>query len=169
MPRTEKLHLHLESARKRPALFHLTEEKWAAAAKRHRDLAKKLHVTIGWDGDILEGALKTADLMINSRPPMQDLRSRAPRLKWIQTTGAGVDSLTPLDWLPDDVVLTNNRGAHGAKAEDSCAMALLMLNARMREMIANQHAKRWEQIFSTPIAGKTAVIVGFGDLGQGAG
>jgi phosphoglycerate dehydrogenase-like enzyme len=169
MPKKEKLHLHLESASKRSPLFHLTEEKWAAAAKRHRAVAKNLRVTIGWDGDIIEDALKTADMMINSNPPREKLRERAPRLKWIQTTGAGVDPLMPMDWLPEDVTLTNNSGAHGAKAEDSCTMALLMLNARMPEVLANQRERRWQQIFSTPIEGKTVVVVGFGDLGQGAG
>src|SRR5687767_11767116 len=107
-----KLHLHLESSRKRSPLFHLTEEKWKAAAKRHRSAAKNLKVTIGWDGDILDEALKTADCMINSSPPRESLSERAPRLKWIQTTGAGIDSLMPLDWLPPDVTLTNNSGAH---------------------------------------------------------
>jgi phosphoglycerate dehydrogenase-like enzyme len=169
MPRTARLHLHLESSSKRSPLFHLTEEKWAAAAKRHRAAAKNLKVTIGWDGDILDEALKTADLMINSRPPRERLRERAPRLKWIQTTGAGIDSLIPLDWLPPDVVLTNNSGAHGAKAEDSCAMALLMLNSRLPLVLTNQRERRWQQIFSAPIAGRTAVVIGFGDLGQAAG
>ena len=169
MSKSQTLHLHLESSRKRSPLFHLTDEKWAAAAKRHRSLARHLHVTIGWDGDILDEALKTADVMINSRPPRDRLRERAPRLRWIQTTGAGVDQLTPLDWLPDDVTLTNNSGAHGAKAEDSCAMALLMLNARLPQMLVAQRERRWEPVFSTPIRGKTVVVVGFGDLGQAAG
>ena len=110
-------HLHLESFRDRPAAFHLTEESWETARKRHRALAKRLRVTIGWDGDIIDEALKTADFMINSSPPRERLRERAPRLKWIQTTGAGVEGLIPLGWLPADVVLTNNSGAHGAKAE----------------------------------------------------
>src|ERR671912_654981 len=60
--------------------------------------------------------MRTADVMINSNPPRERLRERAPRLKWIQTTGAGVDSLVPLDWLPPDLALTNNRGARGEKA-----------------------------------------------------
>ena len=165
----QKLHLHLESSRKRSPLFHLTEEKWAAAAKRHRAAAKGLEVTIGWDGDILGEALKSVDVMINSNPPRDGLRDRAPRLKWIQTTGAGIDALMPLDWLPEDVTLTNNSGAHGEKAEDSCAMALLMLNAKLPQVLHNQRDRRWEQIFSTPIAGKTVVVIGFGDLGQAAG
>jgi phosphoglycerate dehydrogenase-like enzyme len=163
------LHLHLESVRRRPALFHLTEERWHAAARRHRALAKRLRVTIGWDGDIIGEALKTADLMINSDPPRDGLRSRAPRLKWIQTTGAGIDGLLPLGWLPGDIALTNNRGAHGPKAEDSCAMAISLLNARLPQLMASQRSRAWQPVFTTPVAGKTAVVIGFGDLGQAAG
>ena len=163
------LHLHLESFRKRPALFHITAEHWQAAAKRHRALARKLKVTIGWDGDVLDEALKTADVMINSSPPKERLRARAPRLKWIQTTGAGIDGLLPLDWLPQDVMLTNNTGAHGAKAEESCIMALSLLNARLPQLLARQRNHVWDPIYTTPVAGKTVVVIGFGDLGQGAG
>lgn len=167
MPDT--LHLHLESFRKRPALFHITEERWQAAATRHRALARKLKVTFGWDGDILDDALKTADAMINSSPPKDRLRERAPRLRWIQTTGAGIDGLLPLDWLPVDIALTNNTGAHGDKAEDSCAMAISLLNARLPQLMASQRARAWQPIYTTPVSGKTVVVIGFGDLGQGAG
>ena len=67
--RKPQYHLHLETGRKRPAIFHLTEEKWIEATKRHRLLAKKLKVTIGWDNEILEQSLQSADFMINSFPP----------------------------------------------------------------------------------------------------
>jgi len=167
--RNDILHLHLESFRKRPALFHVTEERWRAAARRHPAAAKRLRVTIGWDGDIIGEALKTADVMINSNPPREGLRSRAPRLKWIQTTGAGIDGLLPLDWLPGDIALTNNRGAHGPKAEESCAMAISLLNARLPQLLASQRNHAWQPIYTTPVAGKTVVVIGFGDLGQGAG
>jgi phosphoglycerate dehydrogenase-like enzyme len=166
-PRT--YHLHVENSRKRQALFQLTEPIYAAAVKRHRALAKRLKVTIGWDGDILDEALKTADFMINSNPPRENLRERAPNLQWLQTTGAGIDGLLPLDWLPADITLTNNSGAHGDKAEDYCAMALLMLQMRMPSIAGNQRDKKWDPIFTQPIAGKTAVVIGFGDLGSAAG
>jgi phosphoglycerate dehydrogenase-like enzyme len=48
-------------------------------------------------------------------------------------------------------------------------MAMLMLHTRMPGMIEAQHACRWQPVFTTPIAGMTAVIVGFGDLGRAAG
>src|SRR4029077_6423548 len=65
--------------------------------------------------------------------------------------------------------LTNNRGAHGDKAEDSCTMALLLIHTRLAKMMANQRSHVWEALITAPIAGMTAVILGFGDLGQGAG
>jgi phosphoglycerate dehydrogenase-like enzyme len=165
----DQYHLHLETLRKRPQHFHLTEELWKAAAARHPELARRLKVTIGWDGEMLDEALETADFMINSLPPKERLRERAPRLKWIQTTGAGVDALLPLDWLPEGATLTNNRGAHGRKAEDSCALALLALHTRLPETLQHQRDRVWKQILTPPITGHTAVVIGFGDLGQGAG
>ena len=169
MPRKEPFHLHFESFRKRPALFHVTEHHWQAAVKRHPALARRIRVTFGWDGDILDEALKTADAMLNSNPPKERLRQRAPRLKWIQTTGAGIDGLLPLDWLPADVALTNNTGAHGPKAEDSCLMAISLLNARLPQLLVHQRNHVWNSIYTTPVAGKTVVVIGFGDLGRSAG
>jgi phosphoglycerate dehydrogenase-like enzyme len=165
-----RYHLHLETDSKRAALFHLPEHEWLAAAPRHKALAKKLRVTVGRDGDIRDEVLKTADfLILNGVPPRDTLRERAPNLKWIQTTAAGVDWLLPLDWLPKDITLTNNRGAHGPKAFDTVMMALVMLQQRMPELIAHQQTCEWKPIYTPPIAGMTAVIVGFGDLGEHSG
>src|SRR6185437_15238162 len=44
-------------------------------------------------------------------------------------------------------------------------MALLALNNRLPEMVANQAASRWEQLFSTGIAGKHLLIIGVGSVG----
>ncbi len=169
MPKSKTYHLHIECFRNHATIYHVTEAHWDAAVKRHKALAKRLTVTIGWDRDGLDAALQTADMIISPNPPRERLRERAPRLQWIQTRGAGINHLMPLDWLPADIMLTNNSGAHGAKCEDYCTMALLMLNSRMPSVLANQRVARWESIFTTPIAGKTVVIIGFGDLGSAAG
>ena len=169
MSRCFEFHLHLENVRARPPHLQVTKEVWDAAAARHPDLAQQIRVTLGWDGDILDDMLETADFTINSYPPKDRLAHRAPRLKWIQTTGAGIETLLPLDWLPPGVTLTNNRGAHGEKAEDSCTLALLAIHTRFMETLRQQHDRVWKQILTPTIAGRTAVVVGFGDLGQGAG
>jgi phosphoglycerate dehydrogenase-like enzyme len=36
-------------------------------------------------------------------------------------------------------------------------------------MLASQRNHAWQPIYTTPVAGKTVVVIGFGDLGQGAG
>jgi phosphoglycerate dehydrogenase-like enzyme len=164
----KKFRVHIENLRARPLVYHLTAARWAAACARHRALARRVEASIGWDGEMLEEALGQADFLIGVRSRLERLAQRAPRLKWIHVTMAGVDRFLPLDWLPPGAVLTNNHGAHGVKAEQYMHMAYTMLNTRMAEIAVNQHARRWQQVFSPSIIGKTALVVGLGDLGQAA-
>lgn len=166
--RTPRLHLHLENVSGKAGVFHMTAERYAHAARRHRDLAGRINVTIGWDGDILSEALRSADVFVGSTMPREGLRAKAPQLKWIHVPSAGIEALTPLDWLPRDIVLTNNRGVHGHKAGQYVRMALTMLHTRMPEILANQRHRRWRQVFSPSLGGQTAVVVGLGDLGRAA-
>jgi phosphoglycerate dehydrogenase-like enzyme len=163
-----RFRLHLENGRNRDVLFHMTPEAWAAAVQRHSALAARIDLSIGWDGDILESALADADAML-AGPVDRRKVAAAPRLKWLHTTGAGVDHLMPMDWLPARIKVTNSSGIHADKAEDYVSMALLMLKGRMPQILANQRAKTWDALHSYSIAGATVVIVGFGDVGQAAG
>jgi phosphoglycerate dehydrogenase-like enzyme len=163
------MHLHIENSSASSPLSHVHEPQLEQARARHPDLADRVRVTIGWDGATLDAVLPTADFMIASRPPRENLPSRAPRLTWIQTTGAGIDHLLPLDWLPEQVTLTNNSGPHGPKCEDFCMMALLALGTRLPQFTHQQQKRVWASAFTPVIAGKTCLVIGFGDLGQAAG
>jgi glyoxylate/hydroxypyruvate reductase len=70
-----------------------------------------------------------------------------------------------LDWLPEQVVLTNNSGVHVEKIRESAAMMLLMLNARVPAIMTHQRRAIWRQIFTSTIAGRVVLIVGVGDMG----
>jgi len=159
--------LHIENARGKASIFHITPGRWKAACKRHRALARRLRVTFGWDGDNARG-LSAAEIMIGVPHEREALAVRAPRLRWLHATSAGIDGYLPLDWLPRGVAFTNNRGAHGAKAEEYMRMAYTLLHTRMPEIIANQRAHRWVQLFSPALAGRTALVIGLGDLGEAA-
>jgi phosphoglycerate dehydrogenase-like enzyme len=165
---SRRLRVHIENSREKNTLYQITPEQWQAACARHRALAKRLDASMGRDGENRESPLKEATVVIGVPARRERLAQRAPALKWLHSTSAGVDTLLPLDWLPAGVTFTNNRGAHGVKVEQYMRMAYTMLNCRMPEIIANQHARRWQQIFSPSIAGKTALIIGLGDLGRGA-
>ena len=162
------VHLHVENARGKARIYHVTPERWALACRRHRPLARRLRVTFGWDGDTLESRLATAEIVIGVPAQREGLAERAPALRWLHATSAGVDGFLPLDWLPHRVSFTNNRGAHGNKAQEYMRMAYTMLHTRMPQIIANQHERRWEQVFSPVLAGRTALVIGLGDLGEAA-
>ncbi len=109
-----------------------------------------------------------ADFLIGWRFPRDGLAARAPCLKWIHLTGAGIEHVMPLTWLPDGVALTNNRGVHADKAGEYAAMAVLALNARLPAYATRKAQRRWEQTFATVITGKTVVVVGVGHMGAAA-
>jgi glyoxylate/hydroxypyruvate reductase len=160
-----KIHLHIENGKALGPVFEATQERVDAALRRHPDVAGRLRVTIGYDGDRLEQELRTADVVFAWDFDRRNLKERAPRLKWVHAHGAGVNHLMPLSWLPPGAVLTNSRGVHGDRASEYAIMAILMLNNRLPEMTTNQHRSRWQQLFNSGIRGKTLLIVGVGSVG----
>ena len=62
--------------------------------------------------------------------------------------------MLPLDWMFDDLVLTNSSGVHAKKAGEYGLMSVLMLQNHMPKIITNQKNKKFVSLFSNPIAGK---------------
>jgi len=163
-----KVHLHIENGSELGPVFAATPRRVSEALARHPRLKGKLRITIGHDGDIIEGEIGTADALFAWDFDRANLAERAPRLRWIHAHGAGVSHLMPLDWLPRGAVLTNSRGVHGPKADEYTAMAILMLNNNLPLSVTNQRKAKWEQPFNTSIATKTLLILGVGHVGGGA-
>lgn len=160
-----QVHVHIENSRNVAPIFHVTPERYQAALDRHSWALGCLRATIGYDLEEFDSAMQTAEILIGSKFPLQNLAVRAPCLKWIHTKGAGIDHLLPLDWLPAGVVLTNSRGVHVEKAAEFGWMAILLLNNRVPLHVTNQRRSRWQQVFSTPVREKTLVIIGVGNIG----
>lgn len=149
-------------------VFTTTPERWQAALARHPDVAEHVEVFIDWDCDNFETSMKDAEILLCWDFPTENLAAVAPNLRWIHIIGAGVEHLCPMDWVPPGVQVVNNKGAHAAKAGEFGLMAVLMLHSKIPAITTNQKTGRWESLFSTPIAGKTALVVGVGSLGGGA-
>jgi phosphoglycerate dehydrogenase-like enzyme len=161
---TKRFRLHLESQSRQAPAFHLDAAAWRQAAQRHVELAPLLDVSFGWDGERFAMPLDDVDFLLASRFPHAAV-NEAQRLKWIHTTGAGVDQLLPLDRLRDDLILTNSSGIHVDKVGEFVQMALLMLNAQLPAVLRAQHEHRWDARLTAPIRGKTVLLIGLGDLG----
>lgn len=166
--RADKLRLHLENSRKKPAEKQYTLERYLAVAKKHRAAARRIEVSVGYDGDIADGELAKVDFMLGVPPDRARLQAAATKLRWLHCTMVGIDSLLPLDWLPAQTIFTNNVGVHGHKAREYVRMAITLLHTRLPQMMANQREHRWQQIFTSALAGRTALVIGLGDVGGGA-
>jgi phosphoglycerate dehydrogenase-like enzyme len=165
---TKTFRVHIENASTLMPVFTVYREQYDAALERHAEVAKVVRTTWGSDGTNFDDEMKDADAMIGYRFPRERLGEKAPKLKWIQVLGAGVDYLMPFDWVPEGVELTTNCGAHVPKAAQSALMAILAMNAQLPALVTSQRRHEWNRIFTTTVAGKTLLIVGVGHIGGGA-
>jgi phosphoglycerate dehydrogenase-like enzyme len=161
----DPVHIHVENTPTSASVFRVTPEMFAAAAARHPDVAGRVRVTISDDPAALDAAMATAEVLLGWRFPRENLRARAPRLRWIHLKGAGMEHLLPLHWKPRDLTLTTNSGVHAQKAGEFVTMALLMLQNAMPALMENQRRARWQQLFSTSVVGKTLAVIGVGHMG----
>ncbi len=159
--------LHIENDSSLGEVFEVTPAKIAAALNRSPDMAGTFDWTIGYDCAQFEDQIADADALICWNIETANLAQRAPRLRWIHATGAGVEHFAPFDWLPNGTTFTNNAGIHGERADEYAIMSVLMLNNRVPEMVTNQRAARWAQTFNSSINGKTLLVVGVGHVGGG--
>lgn len=165
MTSSSKLHVHFDSRREADPIFHMTEDLCRAALARRMDLAGRVRMTYGWNLEEAPAALRTANMFVGFRMPKDVVRTAAPELRAIHLIGAGVEHLRPLDWVPKQVAITNNRGIHDRKAGEYILLAVLMLNNRMPALMNAQARKEWLPLFTTGVAGKTLLILGAGHLG----
>ena len=147
------------------AVFAITRERFEAVAARYPDVARQLDVFIDWDLDHFETSMRSAEVLVTWDLPTAGLAKVAPNLRLIHIIGAGVEHLCPMDWVPDGVTVVNNRGAHADKAGEYGLMAVLMLHNRIPAIMGNQRRAHWESLYSTPIGGKTLLVIGAGSIG----
>ena len=109
--------------------------------------------------------MSNSDILLTWNFPTSNLKKVSPNLKWIHCISAGIEHLLPLDWMFEGLILTNNSGVHSKKAGEYGLMSVLMLHNHITKIVSNQKNKKFVSLFSTPISGKTIVVVGTGNLG----
>lgn len=89
----------------------------------------------------------------------------APKLKWMQSTFAGIDLLVSPE-LRKDYILTNVKDTYGVVMSEYVLAYILMFEKKLRENLAWQSEKLWAQQAYVPIAGKTLGLIGTGSIGS---
>ena len=115
---------------------------------------------------VLDRILTHTEVIFGWRLP-QNLLSRAPRLRWVQGVGAGVDLLAgDTGLLQSDIMVSNASGANAAAVSEFALCLMLMIAKKAPRFLANKGESRWEHFVTPELRGKTVGIVGLGKIGS---
>jgi phosphoglycerate dehydrogenase-like enzyme len=101
-------------------------------------------------------------------------RTLAPRLRWLQFPGAGVDSLATTGLLDanSDVLVTTAAGVHAETISEYVFGSMLMFNRNWPQMVRLQdehvwaRSATWYHLGGRELAGQTLGIIGLGNIGR---
>jgi phosphoglycerate dehydrogenase-like enzyme len=94
-----------------------------------------------------------------------DVLAKAPKLRWVHSPSAGVDSdLTP-EMLASPVVLTSSAGNGGIPLAEHSMLLMLMLSRDVPRWMRAQAEHRWDHYRHAELAGRTVGIYGLGNSG----
>lgn len=153
-----------------PNLLILTEVQEAMRARYKAMLLERFpQLTInvvGHHNDVGPYIADTEVLLCFSPPMADHVVAEAPKLKWIQALGTGVDNIVDLPSLGKEVVVTNIRGIHGAPVSEATIASMLSLARDLPRSARAQDRSAWERWPSQLLAGKTVGILGVGLIAE---
>jgi phosphoglycerate dehydrogenase-like enzyme len=143
----------------------ITSEEFEKGLSKYPEIKDKIEYLVDWDEDHYLSSMKEADVLLGWQFPTKNISEIAPNLKWIHVISAGVNHLSPFDWMKNNLILTNSSGVHSKKAGEFGLMSILMLQNQMTKIVTNQKNKEFVTLLSKPIKGYKVVVVGTGSLG----
>lgn len=116
-----------------------------------------------WDALLAE----TEVLFDFDRQTMHELPAKAPRLRWIQATSAGVGQLVwRLGLDRTDIIVTTASGIHATPLAEWVVFSMLWFAKDAPRLVADQRAHRWERFCAWELPGATLGLVGLGRIGS---
>jgi phosphoglycerate dehydrogenase-like enzyme len=97
---------------------------------------------------------------------LRQVFAMAPRVRWIHSRSAGLDTVLFPALQASPVPLTNARGLFSASLGEFVIGAALFFAKDFRRMIRSQAAGIWDQFDIELLEGKSIAIVGYGDIGR---
>jgi len=107
------------------------------------------------------------EILLCFSPPMADhVVAEAPKLKWIQALGTGVDNIVDLPSLGPEVLVTNVRGIHGPPVAEATIAYMLSLARDLPGSVRAQDRATWQRWPAKLLSGKTVGIFGVGLIAE---
>ena len=132
-------------------------------------LPEETTITVSDNLDGLSKAAPGADVVLNCTGQgelLGQLWPSMPRLRWVHSLAAGVEAQLLPYMVDSDIPLTNSRGVYAESLGEFVLAAVLYFAKDFRRMIRNQEERKWDSFDVEEIAGQTAAIVGYGEIGR---
>ena len=92
---------------------------------------------------------------------------RAPKLKWIQMSYAGMETvLKDNDLVDSPVTLTNASGVQAEAISEFVIALMLAFDKRLLQLIEQKNQKTWKSTLMVGLSGQTVGILGLGKIGK---
>jgi phosphoglycerate dehydrogenase-like enzyme len=117
-------------------------------------------------GDGLPAEAAEAEVLVPGASPatLQPLLDGMPKLRLIQLLSAGAEEWTTC--VPDGVLLSTCRGAHGGSTAEWVMAVLLSHYRGLSGFVDAQRRREWSPRTMPTLQGSRVLVVGAGDLGQ---
>jgi phosphoglycerate dehydrogenase-like enzyme len=102
-------------------------------------------------------------------PIVEEVLARMPRLRWLHSTGAGVDDLVAAGLSNRDVLVTNVAGAYAPAMAEYAVAAMVFLARDVIGLLDAQRKRHWLERVAptgTTLHGKQVGIIGYGSIGR---
>jgi phosphoglycerate dehydrogenase-like enzyme len=153
-----------------PNLLILTEVQEAMRARYKAMLLERfpqLTINVVGHHNDVDPYIGDTDILLCFSPPMADHVVRdAPKLKWIQALGTGVDNIVDLPSLGKEVIVTNIRGIHGPPVSEATVAYMLSLARDLPRAVRAQDKGQWERWPAALLTGKTVGVFGVGLIAE---
>ena len=156
--------VHIQNPPSTPGSLTMSPAKLMEALAS-RDLTKKVSVSVDDGADELPKDFDAEVLITLAKVDLANAHKTSPRLRWVQTTFAGVEGM--LEKLPRGLQVTNASGVHAEKGGEFILTAALMLAHQIPQYVTDKARKEWQPTFGPVLKKYRATILGVGAIGAG--
>ncbi|UNK17632.1 D-2-hydroxyacid dehydrogenase [Paenibacillus sp. N3/727] len=146
------------------ALHELTTEQM----QKIRDIAPDYELIAGKYKELPSGTVAQADIVLGwTSSATEEVLSDHSRIRWIQVWSAGVDRMPLKELEQKNIFLTNASGVHSIPITEQIFSMLLAYTRNLHHAVRQQSQSKWDKSGTfRELSGKTAVIVGVGQIGS---